>query len=458
MSRSKILIVDDEESLRFTLSELMTKEGYFVDTAADGIKALEKVRNKSFDVIILDMKMPRMDGIQTLLEIRKIDAEATVIMMTAFDTKEIAYQSMDIGAYDYFTKPFDINEMRIVVRRALEKNRLQKELQALKQQEQEYENIIGTSSRMKEVYRLIAQVSKLDVTVLIIGESGTGKELVAQAIHLNSYRKDKPFVKMNCVAIPEGLLESELFGHERGAFTGASERRLGKFEMAQGGTIFLDEIGDMTLPTQAKLLRVIQEREFERVGGNNIIKVDVRVIAATNKDLVKATEDKSFREDLYFRLNVISIFLPPLRERKEDLPLLFEYFRNKYNTKFGKNIQKISPSVLKFIQEYPWPGNVREFENFIQRSIALSPTDVIEEEAIPVEIKQGTTISQTLNTAAEDEVSLSEHINSITAEAEKRIIIKALQNAGGNRSAAAKALGLSRKSLYDKLAKYNISD
>ncbi len=458
MNQSKILIVDDEEDLRFTLSELMNKEGYYVETAEDGLKALEKIKNKSFDVVILDMKMPRMDGIQTLLEIRKIDKESTVIMMTAFGSREIAYQSMDIGAYDYFTKPFDINEMRVVVRRALEKNLLQRELQALKQQEREYENIIGTSERMKEVYRLISQVSKLDVTVLIIGESGTGKELVSHAIHINSYRQKKPFIKMNCVAIPEGLLESELFGHERGAFTGASERRLGKFEMAQGGTIFLDEIGDMTLPTQAKLLRVIQEREFERVGGNNVIKVDVRVVAATNKDLVKAVEEKSFREDLYFRLNVISIFLPPLRERRDDLPLLFEYFREKYNNKFGKNIQKISTPVLKFIQEYSWPGNVREFENFIQRAIALSPSDIIEEDAIPIEIKPGTTIPSPSITLPSEDINLSDHINHITAEAEKRIIIKALQSAGGNRSQAAKALGLSRKCLYDKLAKYNISD
>jgi two-component system response regulator AtoC len=458
MNQPRILIVDDEENLRFTLSELMTKEGYLVATAVDGFNALEIIKQNPFDVILLDIKMPKIDGLQTLIEIKKIDPDAVVIMMTAFETKPIGYQAIDIGAYDFFPKPFDINEMRVTVRRAIERSRMLKELQLYKQQEIEYEKIIGTSSRMKEVYRLISQVSKLDVTVLIIGESGTGKELVAQAIHNNSYRKDKPFVKMNCVAIPEGLLESELFGHERGAFTGASERRLGKFEIAKGGTIFLDEIGDMTLPTQAKLLRVLQEREFERVGGNNIIKVDVRVIAATNKDLVKATEEKSFREDLYFRLNVISIFLPPLRERKEDLPLLFEYFRNKYNKKFGKNVQKLSSPVLNFIQEYSWPGNVREFENFIQRSIALSPSNLIEEDAIPVEIKQGNTATPTVSSVSENEVSLSEHINNITAEAERRIISKALQNAGGNRSAAAKALGLSRKSLYDKLAKYNISD
>ena len=457
MITSRILIVDDEDDIRFMIQEVLSSLVTQIDMASDGMEAIQKVAKIPYDLVILDLKMPRMDGMETLQKIKELDSETTVIMMTAHGTRETAMTAINQGCYDYFEKPFDIEEMRVVVRRALEKSGLQKELKIIKQEEiEELEGIIGTSLRMQDVFRLIKQVANLDITVMIVGESGTGKELVAKEIHQRSNRANKPFIRMNCAAIPEGLLESELFGHERGSFTGASEKRPGKFEIADGGTIFLDEIGDMSMATQAKLLRILQEREFERVGGNKPIKVDIRVIAATNQDLVKMVQEKTFREDLYFRLNVIQIALPPVRERSGDLALLLEHFLKMYNTKFGKNT-KVSPTVLKFINEYTWPGNVREFENFIQRAVALAPGDLITEEFLPVKVQDSSDSihpGPVLN--LNHPSSLSDQIKLITEEAEKKMIIHAIHSCNGNRSASAKLLGLSRKSLYDKLSKYKI--
>ena len=452
----KLLIVDDDEDIRFTLKEILLKEGYKVDVAQDGFEAIQKVTKTPYDLILLDIRMPKMDGIQALVKLKEIKPGVVVIMITAHGNRELALQAVEKGAYDYFNKPFDINELRIVIRRALEKCTLERELVELQSQKVEFENIIGNSRIMQDVFQLIRQVAKLDVTVLVVGESGTGKELVAQAIHYNSPRKANSFVKMNCVAIPEGLLESELFGHERGAFTGATDKHIGKFELAQGGTLFLDEIGDMAIDTQSKLLRVIQEREVERVGGNQKVKVDIRLITATNQDLVKAVKEKRFREDLYFRINVVPVFLPPLRERTGDIPLLLEYFMQMYNAKFGKSVKKVSSEVQQFILHYPWPGNIREFENFVQRAIALAESDTVTNLPLPINVQAGNKDNASMPLFTSEGINLSETINQMTSDAEKKYIIQALQQAKGNRTVTARLLGLSRKGLYDKLAKYDI--
>ncbi|MCX7918943.1 MAG: sigma-54 dependent transcriptional regulator [bacterium] len=456
----KILVVDDDEDMRFTLREVMTREGYQVVTAADGIEALDKTRESAFDLVILDMKMPRLDGIETLRQLREQDPELTVIMVTAFGTRDLALEAIRLGAYDYFNKPFDLGEIRIVVRRALEKIRLQRELKNLLEKKWEtltFENIVGNSQVMRDIYRQIEQIAESDVTVVIYGESGTGKELVAEAIHKRSKRSEKPFIRMNCVAIPEGLLESELFGHEKGAFTGAYQQRIGKFELANGGTLFLDEIGDMSLTTQAKVLRVLQEREFERVGGTKTIKVDLRFIAATNKDLVTAVKNNTFREDLFYRINVVPLYLPPLRERKEDIPLLLEHFLNIYNQKFNKKVKHVSASVMKILMEREWTGNIREFENVIQRAVVLAQNEVIDIDSLPlgtITFPERPLFSEELLLS---QLPMQEKVDRLVAELEKRLILQALATTSGNRTEAAKLLGVSRKGLYDKLEKYGIT-
>lgn len=456
----KILVVDDDEDMRFTLKEVMAREGYRVETAVDGIEALEKNQQADFALVILDIKMPRLGGIETLRQLRLTNPELTVIMVTAFGTKSLALEAIQLGAYDYFSKPFDIEEIRIVVRRALEKNRLQQELKILLEQKWQtviFENIVGNSPVMREVFKQIEQVAESDVTILVYGESGTGKELVAEAIHKRSRRKEKPFIRMNCVAIPDGLLESELFGHEKGAFTGAYTQRLGKFELANGGTLFLDEIGDMSLPTQSKLLRVLQEREFERVGGTKTVQVDIRIIAATNKDLIKAVQEKTFREDLFYRLNVVPIFLPPLRERKEDIPLLLEYFLRVYNQKFKKQIKHVSPDVMKLLMERDWSGNIRELENVIQRAVVIAPNDTIIEDSLPLGMLAFGGQSLLAEEMLSSNKTMQEKVDTFVAELEKRLILEALTATSGNRTETAKLLGLSRKGLYDKMDRYNIN-
>lgn len=458
-TRPKILVVDDDEDMRFTLREVMSREGYEVAIAVDGIDALEKYQQTQFDIVILDVKMPRLDGIETLRQLRVINPELIVIMVTAFGTRSLALEAIQHGAYDYFSKPFDISEIRVVVRRALEKNRLQKELKVLQEKKWQtvsFENIVGNSQVMRDIYKQIEQTAESDVTILIYGESGTGKELVAEAMHNRSKRNTQPFIRMNCVAIPEGLLESELFGHEKGAFTGASTQKLGKFELANGGTLFLDEVGDMGLATQAKLLRVLQERMFERVGGTKTIKVDIRIIAATNKDLVKAIQDKTFREDLFYRLNVVPIYLPPLRERKEDIPLLLEHFLNIYNQRFNKKIKQVSPEVMKLLMERDWSGNIREFENVIQRAVVLTQGDMITENSLPLGMVAFGGQALLPDDILETKKTLQDKVDSFVAEFEKRLILQALSSTAGNRTETAKLLGLSRKGLYDKMERYGI--
>ncbi|MBI2447117.1 MAG: sigma-54-dependent Fis family transcriptional regulator [Candidatus Omnitrophica bacterium] len=454
-----ILVVDNEESMRFFLEEILKKEGYSVVSAGDGIAAIHRVQEAEFDLITMDIRMPGMNGLEALLEIKKIKPEVVVVMITAYGSEKIAIDAIQKGAYDYFTKPFDIDNLRIVIRRAIEKHRLDIENRSLRRELGErykFDNIIGTSGRMMEVLAIIGKIVDTSVTVLLHGETGTGKELIARAIHYNSPRKDNPFVKMNCVAIPDTLLESELFGHEKGAFTGAVSRKLGKFELANEGTLFLDEIGDMNLLTQAKLLRVLQEKEFERVGGTESVKVDVRIISATNKDMEKAIKTGEFREDLYYRLNVVPVILPPLRDRKDDIPLLFEYFMEKFNKELNKNIKHIAFDAIELLMKYDWPGNVRELENVLQRAIVLEKGDTLTREYLPMAIKaRGEDIKLDLDKASFF-TNLPHAIKGIVADVEKQIIIKTLNSTNWNRSKAAEHLRISRKSLHNKMTKYGL--
>jgi DNA-binding NtrC family response regulator len=456
---ARILIADDEDGIRFLLRELLTKEGYQVEESKDGEEAVAKVRQNDFDLAILDIKMPKLDGIEVLKQVKKSNPNLIVLMITAHGTQRIAINAIREGAYDYFSKPFDVDELRIVIRRGLEKRRLLDQLHNLQDalsQEYQFDRIIGGSSEMQEVYCLIRKVITNDVTVLIQGESGTGKELVAQAIHYHSYRKNNPFVKINCVAIPETLLESEMFGHEKGSFTGALTQKIGKFEQAEGGTLFLDEIGDMPLSLQAKLLRVLQEREFERVGGTKTVKIDIRIIASTNKDLLKAVEEKTFREDLYFRINVLPIYLPPLRQRTDDIPLLIDHFINYYNAKLQKNIQGLSKEVMDMLMRYGWPGNIREMENMIQRAMILSPSNIISADSIPSGLKSLSEFGDDHDLMEDFSIPLTKKLQTIEDRIEKRLILAALAKASYKRQESADLLGISRKSLHNKMLKYNL--
>ncbi|MBI1292023.1 response regulator [bacterium] len=478
---SRILIVDDEENIRFTLHELLRREGqgYVIDEATDGVNAIEKVRQNRYSLVVMDIRMPRMDGITALREIRSIDPEATVVLITAHGTQKLAMEALQLGAYDYFTKPFELTEVRIVVRRAIEKARLLRMIEQMRRQEEarySFDRIVGQSSAMQDVFRLLERVLDNDVTVLITGESGTGKELVATAIHNNGARREKPLVKVNTVAIPEALLESELFGHERGAFTGAVSQKLGKVEAANGGTLFLDEIGDMSLPLQAKLLRVLQEREIERVGSTKTIKVDIRVIAATNRDLAKMVESGTFREDLYYRLNVVPLHLPPLRKRREDIPVLIDHFIAEYNPKLRRNIQALTETALQKLLNYNWPGNIRELENTMQRTMVMATGTTIQEADLPpslrgesklaqrpssdevpvgIEVLKDIDLASLLNT--EDfSTPLAERLQLISDHLEKHLIRAALKKAGAHRQESADLLGISRKSLHNKMVRYGL--
>ncbi len=454
----KVLIVDDEKNMRFLLREALAKEGYEVVTAESGAEALTLAAGDQFDCVLLDIRMPKMDGIQTLDQLIGVTPDVPVILMTAYGTKEVAMEAIRKGAYDYFTKPFDIEEMRIVVKRALEKQKLEEEIKSLKRQLEkhyDYDGIIGQSHEMQEVYQLVEKVIKNEITVIIYGESGTGKELIANTIHYKGPRANGPMVKINCAAIPETLLESELFGFEKGAFTGALQRKIGKIEQANKGTLFLDEIGDMSLMTQAKLLRVLEEHKIERLGGNEVIDVDIRVIAATNQDLPKAVHEKRFREDLYFRLNVVPIFMPPLRTRKGDISLLTDFFVSENNSKLKKNIRGVSRTVMKCLLSYEWPGNVREMENVMQRAVLLSSGDVITEDCLPAQIAEAVHRNGS-DAGAMFEGSLQEIVDNIAASAERQIIIDALERTNWSRTKTAELLKICRKSLHNKMKKYDL--
>jgi len=467
-----VLVADDEEGLRFMLGQLLTKEGYTVKEAQDGDEAVAMAEHEDFDVIILDVKMPRMGGLEALARIRRLRPNTPVLLVTAHGSATIAHQAIATGAYDYFNKPFDNTEMRIVVKRAIERRNLQQQIESLQQEVERLKGtkqLIGKSREMVEVFDLIYRVAPQDVTILILGESGTGKELVAQAIVDNSPRREKPFIKVNCAAIPETLLESELFGHERGAFTGAVLTKPGRFELADKGTIFLDEVGDLSAGLQAKLLRVLQEFEFERVGGTRPIKVDLRLITATNADLAQKVAEGGFREDLYFRLNVIPITLPPLRKRHADLPLLVNHFVALFSQQFSKEITGVSPDVMELFLNYPWPGNVRELENVIQRACILTQEPEITLQSLPAEMRERPAAvnggprsdgSFLIPPSLFDDFSLpmSQKVEILTSQAEKDLILRALTRCGNRRQEAADLLGISRKSLHNKMVRYGLLD
>ncbi len=382
---NKILIVDDEGSIRLMLRRVLSNWEYDVDEAANGLEALQKIKKEKYAIILLDLRMPEMNGLQVIKELKKLDINTPIIMMSAYGTVPEAVEAIKLGAIDYLVKPFDLYELKIVFERIIREDEIKNENQYFREEEDKrynFKEIVGQSTAMKKVLDMLKKVAPLPTTVLITGESGTGKELIARALHKNSLRKDKPFVVANCVAFSPNILESELFGHEKGSFTGADSKRIGRFEIAHSGTLFLDEIGEVDLSTQAKLLRVIQEKEFERVGSSTSIKVDTRIVAATNKDLEQEIKENRFREDLFYRINVFHIEAPPLRERKEDIPLLIKHFIDKYNRILNKRISDITSEGLSLLLDYSFPGNIRELENIIERAMIMSNKEIIEKELL----------------------------------------------------------------------------
>ncbi|MEA3427684.1 MAG: sigma-54 dependent transcriptional regulator [Thermodesulfobacteriota bacterium] len=452
----KILVVDDDQGMREFLEILLAREGYDVVLASGGKEAIGRCKKHKFDLVITDLKMPKVDGINVLKSIREISPETMIILITAFASGETALAAMKEGAHDYLEKNFDVEDLKAVIKDALSKKGV-KEEDAVFMKDVEnalsFGNMIGKSKGMLKVYSLVKKVADTTANVLITGESGTGKELVARAIHKNSLRKDKSFVVINCGGIPENLLESELFGYMKGSFSGATADKAGLFEVAHKGTIFLDEIGELPPFLQVKLLRVVQEKTFRRIGGAEDVKVDVRIISATNQELEQRVKDGHFREDLYYRLNVIPVKIPPLKERNEDIPLLTNYFIEKYSKKFEKEIKKISPYALQLLMKYPFPGNVRELENIIERSVALETTNIIlpENLVMPGEgrIDEDAGLSAGI---PEEGVNLNEKLTKI----ERLLIKKALQKANGSKTKAAKLLNISFDSLRYRLEKLDI--
>lgn len=447
-----ILAVDDDKSICTLVKSILNLEkSYEVNTVINGEACLKYIREQIPDLVLLDIQMPGIDGIETLKRVKEHDSRIPVVMMSAHGTIERAVRSMKLGAYDFITKPVDKDRLHVTVKNALMTSSLKREVDELKselKQKYTFKNIIGQSGVMQEVFKSVEKIVDSNVTVLIQGESGTGKELIARAIHYHSKtRSNKPFVAVNCTALPESLLESELFGHEKGAFTGAVGRRIGKFEQANSGTIFLDEVGLMSPTTQAKVLRVLQEREFERVGGAELIKVDVRVISATNRDLEEAMKKGEFREDLYYRISVFPIKLPPLRERKEDVPILAAHFLKKYNEQEKKEIEGISPEALELLMAYNWPGNVRELENAIERAVVLTTDKEIGHKELPVAVRS---IGE--KKLYETDNTLSSWIEKLEEEA----LRQALLENEGNISKTAKKLGIGRATIYRKAKKYGL--
>jgi len=444
-----ILVVDDDLAHRMMLKKLLGGWGYEVYEADDGAVAIEKVRQTSFDLILMDIRMLNISGIEALEQIKIINPAIPVIIMTAYASVETAVTALKKGAYDYLTKPLDFDELKIAIGRATEHNRLKKENEYLKirlGEQFDRQNLIGQSPSMIKLLDTIAQVAATEATILITGESGTGKEVIANAIHYNSFRKDAPFIKINCAALTETLLESELFGHEKGAFTGADRRREGKFLQAEGGSLFLDEVSEMSPAMQVKLLRVLQERELTRVGGAEVIKVNVRLIAASNKDLKKEMEKGRFREDLFYRLNVVGLNVPPLRERKEDIPMLAQHFLQQFVVQNSKKIKGLTPQAMEKLLKYSWPGNIRELMNAIERAVVLSRKEYLDaEELVLMMADNSVDVKTTQNRSLE---------NSPLEEVEKMTILEAINACSGNKSEAARRLGITRKTLRKKLEKY----
>jgi DNA-binding NtrC family response regulator len=451
-----ILVIDDEEIMREILEALLTREGHQVRLAANAAEGLELARAMSFDAAIVDMMMPGMDGISTLDELKKIDDDLPVMMITAFASVENAISAMKRGAFDYITKPFKNDEVLVVVRNALAQRRLVAENRALRQNLQAHQNrfgeIIGRSSRMRQVFDLIIQAAPSRTTILINGESGTGKELVARALHQNSARSDRAFITVNSGNLPPDLLESNLFGHVKGAFTGAVYPKKGLFELADKGTIFFDEIGNIPLDTQAKLLRVIQEREFMRLGGVETIKVDVRIIAATNVDLRRMMDEGKFREDLYYRLHVITVQLPALRERKDDIPLLVQHFFEKYGRENNRPNLELTPEALDLLLDYDWPGNVRELENVVERAVVLSSSPRIDVDLVPDHVRSSRRFQMPQVAIPPEGISFRE----VITDFEKRLIESTLEAAGGVQKKAAELLHIKPTTLNEMIKRHDI--
>jgi len=457
-----ILLVDDEKSILFSLKAALQKEGYSVKSAENPQDALRMIEPGAFQVIISDYNMPAMNGMEFLRRVKQIDPETVFILMTAYGSEKLAIEAMKEGAYDYFSKPFDIDEMRVIVAKSCEQFSLAWEKKSLEERfltEPEQDRIIGVSPQMQIVKERIEQVAKSEMTVLVQGESGTGKELVAEAIQRRSNRASGPFIKINCAAIPENLIESELFGYEKGAFTGAGARKRGKFELANGGTIFLDEIGDMALNTQAKVLRAIQEREVERIGGSGPIKDDVRIITATHKDLRELISQKQFREDLFYRVNVVNIAIAPLRERVEDIPILVEHFIQVASRKLGRPLEGISPRALTALKNFKWPGNVRQLQNILEGAAVFTKGNLIDLLNLPEEVRIGFAPADT--TAGFDwiaaEIEKGKSLDEVVGTIEREMIVRILTATEGNQSQAASRLGIKRGTLQYKIKTYNIA-
>ncbi len=459
MRNESILVVDDAPEIRFSMSEVLRREGFAVDMACNGQEAIEKFGKDFFDVVITDLAMPRKNGMEVLSFLKEHSPETICIIITGFGTIQGAVEAMRQGAFDYLTKPVKLEEVIVVVDKAIEVRELRRENRSLRQELRDihgFDRIVGASKPMQEVFELVEKVAGTDSTVLITGESGTGKELIAHALHYNSERKDRPFIPVNCAAIPAGLLESELFGHEKGAFTHAINTRIGRFELANKGTIFLDEIGEMSPVLQVKLLRFLQERQFERVGGVKTIHVDVRIIAATNIDLEEAFHKGSFRDDLYYRLNVIPIHIPPLKERPEDIPLLIQHFLLKFCSGKRTRIEGIEKDAIRCLVAYDWPGNVRELENIIERMVILANGPMITVEDIPNGILASSgqlpVADPSMATLPEDGLSLSSTVGLL----EKTLILQALDRTGWVKNQAAKLLNMNRTTLIEKMKKQHL--
>lgn len=457
--KSRILVVDDEESIREFLEIMLKKEGYEVTTAEDGLVAQELLAKKSFDMVISDMQMPKVTGIELLKHVRENYSDLVFMIITAFGTTETAVEAMKMGAYDYVTKPFKIDEVRINIANALKSKDLETEVRVLKKElvkEYSFQNMVGNSAAMHSIFDLIKRVSQAPTNVLITGESGTGKEVIAKAIHYNGPLKDRPFVTVNCGAIPENLMESEMFGHKKGSFTGAISDKAGLFEVADGGTLFLDEVGELPLSIQVKLLRALQERVIRRVGATDDMKVEVRIIAATNRNLEDMVAKGTFRQDLFYRLNVINIKSPALRDRSDDIPLLANHFLKKYNERMGKNIAKISDEAMEVLKKYNYPGNVRELENMMERTVALEAGSTVLPESLPPMVM---TTSGTKKMASSNEIEIGDDgldLDKVMGQIEKELLVKAIHSANGVKKKAAKLLKISFRSMRYRVEKYGL--
>jgi two-component system response regulator HydG len=454
--KSTILVVDDDNAHRIMLNTLISGWGYAVSEADDGSTAVEKVKETTFDLVLMDVRMVKISGLEALETIKAYNPAIPVIIMTAYSSVETAVEALKQGAHDYLTKPLDFDKLRLTIDRAMEHTRLKEENRWLREtlgKQFDSQNIIGKSPAMLKLLETVSQVAPSEATVLISGESGTGKELIAGALHFNSLRKNGPFVKINCAAITETLLESELFGHEKGAFTGADRRKEGRFRQAHGGTLLLDEVSEMSLMMQVKLLRALQEREFNRVGGESTIQVDVRVIAATNKNLLDRINEGAFREDLYYRLNVVELEVPPLSDRKEDIPLLTRHFLEMFAAKNRKEIKGFTPRAMDNLIRHNWPGNVRELMNAVERAVVLARSSYLDQADFPF-MKNFLTENNQKDSISPDALFLQGEVP--LEEIEKTAILKTLQTANGNKSEAARRLGITRKTLHKKLKAYGV--